>query len=143
VPAQIHIFVNGQAFHVEDGVREFMTGSGIAALVGIPSDRGLVRRDIKIDPKDLRVDTYKPSKSAQQGVHVRYEGVRITHLPTGIFVSSHGERSQIRNRAEATRLLRERLFELGHAKPRPIEMNQRIQIESGDSFLVTPLSEPR
>ena len=136
---RLYIFVNGQAFHVEDGVSEFMSGSEIAALAGISADKAFVRRDIKIDPKDLRVDTYQPSKSIQQTANVSYAAVRITHLPTGIVVSSRGERSQIRNRAEATRLLRERLIELGQAKPRPIEIDERLQIESGDSFLVTPL----
>jgi protein subunit release factor A len=139
MPKRLYIFVNGQAFHGEDGVSEFMSGSEIAALAGISADKVFVLLDIKINPKDLRVDTYQPSKSAQQTANVNYAAVRITHLPTGLVVSSHEERSQIRNRAEATRIMRERLIELGHARPRPIELQEQVQIESGDSFLVTPL----
>jgi protein subunit release factor A len=139
VPAQIHIFVNGRIFYVDDGVSEFMTGSEIAALVEISADTCSVRRDIKIDPKDLRVDTYQPSKSLHETATPKYAAVRITHLPTRIVVSSPEERTQIRNRAEAIRILRERLFEIGYAKPHPVGMNERVQIESGDSFLVTSL----
>ncbi|MGE5326097.1 MAG: peptide chain release factor family protein [Deltaproteobacteria bacterium] len=139
MPNQLYIFVNGRAFHVEDGVSGSMSGSEIAALAGISADMAFVLHDIKINPRDLRVDTFRPSISVQQISNVSHGGVRITHLPTGIVVSSHGERSQVRNRVEATRLLRERLSELGHAKPRPIDMREQVQIESGDSFLVTPL----
>ena len=137
----MHILVNGRPFHVEDGVAEFMTGSEIASLVGISADAALVRRDVKIEPKDIRVDTYRPSKSTQQTSNVNYAAVRITHLPTHIVVSSHEKRSRIRNRAEAIRTLRERLFEIGHAKPYSVGMNERVRIENGDSFLVTSLPE--
>jgi protein subunit release factor A len=143
MPLQLYIFVNGQPFHEGDGVSESMTGLEIAGLVGISAEKASVRRDFKINPKDLSVDTFRPSKSAHQTLDVGHAAVRIMHLPTGLVVSSDEERSQTRNRAKAVRLSRERLSELGHAKPRPIEMNERVQIESGDSFHVTSLPGSR
>ncbi len=139
--AQLHIFVNGKAFRVEDGVSDFMTGTEIAALVGVSPAKAVVRREGKINPKDLRIDTYRTSKSARHR-DKSFAGVRIKHCPTELVVTSDGERSQIKNRAEAMRVLRQRLLERGYAKPRPVQLGERIEIESGDSFLVNSMSEP-
>ena len=102
-----------------------------AATVAVLPEIGEV--EFKLDPNDLKIDTYRSSGAGGQHVNKTESAIRITHLPTGVVVECQDERSQYKNKDRAMQILRSKLYEMEQAKQNAaVAAERKSQIGSGD-----------
>ena len=89
--------------------------------------------DVKLDPKDLKIEAFGSSGPGGQSVNRNYTAIRVTHKPSGLVVSCQDEKSQHRNKERALRVLRSRLLEIARTEQHAeIARNRRSQVGTGE-----------